>query len=321
MSLEQGLLWIAFTAIICGMMAFDLFYLVGRMGAVDLREALLWSAMWIGVSLLFGAGIFVFEGHEKGVDYLTGYLIEKTLSVDNIFVFLIILQYFAVPPQLQPKVLRWGIIGALVMRLIFIVAGSALLALFHWMVFVLGAVVLVAAARLATQKESAIEPGKNPIVRLVRRFVPVAPEYRSDRFFLRLGGTLMATPLLLVLIAIETTDLVFALDSIPAILAITDDTFILYTSNAFAILGLRALYFVLADTVDRFRYLRHGAVAILAFVGVKLLISDVVEMPTAVPLAVVAAVLITAVALSLVAGEGPKGQVRASPTRRLKLEQ
>ncbi|MEX0785110.1 MAG: TerC/Alx family metal homeostasis membrane protein [Dehalococcoidia bacterium] len=318
MSMEQGLLWIGFTAIIVSMLAFDLFYLVGRMGVVDLREALLWSAMWIAVSLAFGGVLFVVLGRDQGVQYLTGYVIEKALSVDNIFVFLIIFEYFNVPAFLQPKVLRWGIIGALIMRFIFILAGATLLATFHWMLFVFGGLVLFAALRLATQREAALRPGKNPVVRLVRRVIPVAPEYGSGRFMLRLGGTLMATPLLIVLIVVETTDLFFALDSIPAILAVTDDTFILYTSNAFAILGLRALYFVLAGAAGHLRYLRQGAVAILAFVGVKLLISDVVELPVVVPLAVVAGILAGSIGLSVLFREKASGAPGTSPVRRIR---
>jgi tellurite resistance protein TerC len=300
MSLETILLWGGFTAIIVAMLAFDLFVLNRKAHVVAVREALLWSAMWIALALVFGAGVFLFLGKQKGLEYLTGYVIEKSLSADNIFVFLVIFQYFSVPPFLQPKALRWGIIGALVMRLIFILAGAALLKAFHWMVFVFGGLLLFTAFRLATQKEHQIHPERNPVIRLFRRFMPVAADYQDDRFFARLDGRLMATPLFIVLLVIESTDVVFAIDSIPAIFAVTRDPFIVYTSNAFAILGLRALYFALAGIVGYFTYLRQGLVVILAFVGVKMILSEVYEIPTPVSLAVIAAILAISIGLSMV---------------------
>ncbi len=300
MPLETILLWGGFTAIIVVMMAFDLFVLNRKAHVVAVREALLWSAMWIALSLIFGAGVFLFLGNQKGLEYLTGYVIEKSLSVDNIFVFLVIFQYFAVPPFLQPKVLRWGIIGALVLRLIFILVGAALLNAFHWMIFVFGGILLFTAFRLATQKEHQVHPERNPVIRLFRRFMPVASDYQGDRFFARLDGRLLATPLFVVLLMIETTDVVFAIDSIPAIFAVTRDPFIVYTSNAFAILGLRALYFALAGIMDRFTYLRQGLVVVLAFVGVKMILSEVYKIPTPVSLAVITAILVVAIGLSLV---------------------
>lgn len=302
MALQPILLWGGFTAIIVVMMVFDLFVLNRKAHVVAVREALLWSAMWIALSLVFGAGVFLFLGEQKGLEYLTGYVIEKSLSVDNIFVFLVIFQYFAVPPFLQPKALRWGIIGALVMRLIFILAGAALLNTFSWMIFVFGGILLFTAFRLATQGEHQVHPERNPVIRLFRRFMPVAPDYQGDRFFTRLDGRLLATPLLVVLLMIETTDVVFAIDSIPAIFAVTRDPFIVYTSNAFAILGLRALYFALAGIVVYFTYLRQGLVAVLAFVGVKMILSEVYKIPTPVSLAVIASILAIAIGLSLVVG-------------------
>jgi TerC family integral membrane protein len=328
MSLEPVLLWGGFMVIIVAVMAFDLFFLNRKAHVVAVKEALLWSALWIAVSLIFGAGVFVFLGDQKGMEYLTGYVIEKSLSVDNIFVFLVIFQYFAVPPYLQPKVLRWGIIGALVMRLIFILAGAALLSAFHWMIFVFGGILLYTAFRLATQKEHEVHPERNPVIRIFRRFMPVAPDYQGDRFFTRLDGPLLATPLLVVLLMIETTDVVFAIDSIPAIFAVTRDPFIVFTSNAFAILGLRALYFALAGIVGYFTYLRQGLVVILAFVGVKMIASEMYKIPTPVSLAVIAAILAVAIGLSLVArrraaapeapttdgsGFGPPGMPAAEP--------
>ncbi len=297
---ESLLLWGGFTAIIITMMALDLFVLNRKAHVVAVKEALLWSALWIGVALTFGAGVFLFLGEQKGMEYVTGYVIEKSLSVDNIFVFMVIFQYFAVPPQLQPKVLRWGIIGALVMRLIFILAGAALLNAFHWMIFIFGGILLYTAFRLATQKEHQIHPERNPVIRLFRRFMPVASDFQGDRFFARLDGRLLATPLFLVILVIETTDVVFAIDSIPAIFSVTRDPFIVYTSNAFAILGLRALYFALAGIMGYFTYLRQGLVVILAFVGVKMVISGGYKIPTTVSLGGIAGILVVAIALSLV---------------------
>lgn len=300
MSPETLLLWGGFTAVIVAMVAFDLFVLNRHAHVVSVREALLWTAFWIAVALAFGGGVFVFMGSESGVEYLTGYVIEKSLSVDNIFVFLVIFQYFAVPPRLQPKVLHWGIIGALVMRLVFILAGAALLGAFHWMILVFGGLLLLTAFRLAMQGEHEVHPERNPVIRIFQRFVPVARDYSGDRFFTRTNGVLMATPLFVVLLVIETTDVIFAVDSIPAIFAVTRDPFIVYTSNAFAILGLRALYFALAGVMDRFVYLRQGLIAILAFVGVKMIMSDVYKIPSVASLAVVGTILVVAAAASLI---------------------
>ena len=238
-------------------------------------------------------------GSGKGTEFLTGYVIEKSLSVDNVFIFLVIFQYFAVPPILQPKVLHWGIISALVMRLVFILVGAALLSAFHWMIFVFGGVLLVTAAKLALQKEHEVHPERNPLIKLVKRFIPMTDDYRGDKFFVRSDGVLTATPLLAVLLMVESTDLMFAIDSVPAILAVTRDPFIVFTSNAFAILGLRALYFALAGIMDYFTYLRQGLVAILAFVGVKMIISDFYKIPTPLSLAAVAAILLIAIGLSV----------------------
>lgn len=299
-------------------MSFDLFVLQRQARAVPLNQAILWSLGWITLGLSFGAVVFVVRGHQDGLEYLTGYLIEKSLSVDNIFVFFLIFQYFAVPDFLQPKALRWGIIGALVLRLLFILSGAALLSVFDWMIFVFGAVLLLAALRLAVQKERRIDPESNPALRLFRRFVPVSTDFEGERFLARLDGRFVATPLLMVLLVIETTDIVFALDSIPAIFAITRDPFIVYTSNAFAILGLRALYFVLADVVGRFAYLRQGLVAILAFVGVKMMVSEAYEVPTAVSLAVIVTILGASIVLSQLSGRyGPlKEEVPTRSDRR-----
>ena len=299
MTLETIGLWGGFIAALVAMLSFDLFVIHRKAHVVGVREALLWSGFWIALALAFAGGVFVLGGSGKGTEFLTGYVIEKSLSVDNVFVFLVIFQYFAVPPILQPKVLHWGIIGALVMRLVFIVAGAALLSAFHWMIFVFGGVLLVTAAKLALQKEHEVHPERNPLIKLVKRFIPMTDDYRGDKFFVRSDGVLTATPLLAVLLMVESTDLMFAIDSVPAILAVTRDPFIVFTSNAFAILGLRALYFALAGIMDYFTYLRQGLVAILAFVGVKMIISDFYKIPTPLSLAAVAAILLIAIGLSV----------------------
>lgn len=292
-------LWGGFLIALVGMLAFDLFVIHRKVHVVGVREALLWTGFWIALALVFAGGVFVAGGSTKGTEFLTGYVIEKSLSVDNIFIFLVIFQYFAVPAQLQPKILHWGIIGALIMRLAFILVGAALLSAFHWMIFVFGGILLITALRLATQKEHEVQPDRNPLIRVLRRFVPVTGDYQRKSFFVRVDGRLMATPLFVVLLMVESTDIVFAMDSIPAIFAVTRDPFIVFTSNAFAILGLRALYFALAGVMGYFTYLRQGLVAILAFVGVKMIISDFYNIPTLVSLAVVAAILLIAIAVSV----------------------
>jgi tellurite resistance protein TerC len=250
--------------------------------------------------MVFAGGMFVFGGSDKGTEFLTGYVIEKSLSVDNVFIFLVIFQYFAVPPIMQPKVLHWGILGALGMRLVFILVGAALLDAFHWMIFVFGGLLLLTAGRLAFQKEHEIHPEKNPLIRLLKRFLPMTDRYDDGKFFTRQNGALAATPLFAVLLMVESTDLVFALDSIPAIFAVTRDPFIVFTSNAFAILGLRALYFALAGVMEYFTYLRQGLVGVLAFVGTKMIISDWYHVPILASLGVVLSILVLAVIASLI---------------------
>jgi len=263
------------------------------------REASIWSAVWIGLALLFNLGIWHYLGPQKGVEFLTGYLIEKSLSVDNIFVFALIFGYFAVPQEYQHRVLFWGILGALVMRAIFIAAGAALLASFHWIIYVFGAFLIVTGIKMVLTPAKGLEPEKNPVVRLVRRLFPVSDRYHGQRFFVRDRGILTATPLFVVLALVETTDLIFAVDSIPAIFAVTSDPFIVYTSNVFAILGLRSLYFLLAGVMSKFEYLKLGLAAILVFVGTKMAIIDLYKIPSTVSLGVVAAILAVAVVASL----------------------
>ncbi len=296
--MENVFFWILFNAFILGLLALDLGVFHRKAHVVRLREAAAWSAVWIALALTFNAGVFYFRGAEKGTEFLTGYLIEKSLSVDNIFVFVLLFTYFAVPPQYQHRVLFWGILGALVMRGILIITGAALLERFHWVMYIFGAILIMSGIRMLTQRHEELHPERNPVVRLLRRFLPVTSGYKGQRFFVRRGAVFMLTPLAIVLVIVETTDLIFAIDSIPAIFAITRDPFIVYTSNVFAILGLRALYFLLAGVVQQFVYLKVGLSAILVWVGAKMLLTDVYKVPTLVSLGVVAVVLAAAMAAS-----------------------
>lgn len=302
MSLETALLWVGFGAIVLTALSFDLFVLQRKARAVGVREALVWSAGWIGLGLAFAGVIFAVRGSDSGYDYLTGYLLEKSLSVDNIFVFLLIFQYFGVPDYLRPKALRWGIIGAFGLRAVLIAGGAALITAFTWMKFVFGFILLLAAFRLAVREGAdSVDPSRNPVLRLLRRIIPMTEQFEGERFLTRADGVLAVTPLVAVLVVIETTDLVFALDSIPAVLAITDDMLIVYTSNVFAILGLRALYFALAGVLHYFAYLRYALVTILAFVAVKLMISEAYEVSTEVSLGVIAGLLLLTAVVSVLA--------------------
>lgn len=285
-------LWhfVVFTLFILALLAVDLGVFHRRAHVVSVREAAIWSVVWIAMALLFNAGLFIWMGADKGLEFLTGYLIEKSLSVDNVFVWLVIFSYFSVPSQYQHRVLFYGILGALVLRAAFIVVGVSLLANFHWLIYLFGAFLIFTGIRLLRREEE-VHPENNPVVRLARRFIPFAPFYEGQRFFVRYDGRTMATPLLLVLLVIEATDLVFAIDSIPAILAITQDSFIIWTSNVFAIMGLRALFFVVAGALREIRYLRVGLAAILTFVGAKMVVSDLLEVPTLASLGVIVAIL------------------------------
>jgi len=265
-----------------------------------MREAALTSSMWVALGVLFGAGVWVVAGGEYAGEYFAGYLIEKSLSVDNIFVFALIFGYFSVPAKYQHRVLFWGVVGALVMRAGFIAAGATLLDRFSWTVYVFGAFLLLTGLRMARQREDHVDPSRNPLLRLLRRRVPMTDDYEGQRFFIRRAGRVLATPMLAVLVVVETTDVVFAVDSIPAIFAVTEEPFLVFTSNAFAILGLRALYFLLAGMITRFAYLKIGLAAVLAFVGVKLLLTHVVHLPIWLSLGVIAAILGTALVASLV---------------------
>jgi tellurite resistance protein TerC len=295
-------IWIlvGFNAFVLAMLALDLFVFHREAHEVRLREAALWSVLWVALALAFGAGIGHFMGRQAGLEYLTGYLIEKALSVDNIFVFVLVFSYFGVPPRYQHRVLFWGILGALLMRGAMIAAGAYLIHQFHWIIYVFGGFLVFTGVRMAWQTEHSIQPEANPVIRLVRRFVPVTDVYHGQRFFVREGGRRVATPLFVVLVLVETTDLIFAVDSIPAIFAVTEDPFIVYTSNIFAILGLRALYFLLAGVVHKFHYLKLGLSVVLVFVGAKMLATDVYKVPVGISLGVIALVLATSVIASLV---------------------
>jgi tellurite resistance protein TerC len=302
--MDQLWLWVGFNLFVLLMLAVDLGVFHRNAHEVSMKEAAGWSVVWVTLALLFNYGVYRLMGAQAGAEFLTGYLIEKALSVDNIFVFVLIFAYFRVPPKYQHRVLFWGIIGALLMRGAMIGAGAYLIKQFHWIIYVFGAFLVVTGVRMATQEEHDIEPESNPVIRLVKRLIPVTNEYHGQDFFVREGAgakaRLLATPLFVVLVLVETTDLIFAVDSIPAIFAVTEDPFLVYTSNVFAILGLRSLYFLLAGVIHKFHYLKLGLSAVLAFVGAKMLLTDVYKIPIGVSLGVIALTLAAAVVLSLV---------------------
>jgi tellurite resistance protein TerC len=293
------LFWILFNVFVVAMLVLDLGVFHRKSHTVKYREALIWSVVWIALALIFAVVIYFWHGRTPSLEFVTGYVIELSLSVDNLFVFLLIFRYFQVPPGHQHKVLFWGILGALIMRAIFIAAGVGLIQRFHWVVYVFGAFLVYSGFKLLRQGEAEIHPEKNPVLRLFRRLVPVTRDYEGDKFFVRRPG-LLATPLLVVLVVVETTDLLFAVDSIPAILAITRDAFIVYTSNVFAILGLRSMYFALAGMMEMFRFLHYGLSVVLMFVGSKMLLSHYYEVPTVVALGAVAGILLLSVGASLI---------------------
>jgi len=314
--------WVGFNVFVLVMLALDLGVFHRHAHAVSIKEAGAWSVMWISLSLIFNLLLYTFWGQispgslytpgEAGLAFLTGYLIEKALSVDNIFVFVMVFSYFAVPAAYQHRVLFWGILGALVMRGGMIAAGAALIHQFHWVIWVFGGFLILTGVRMAFHNSAAkIHPERNLLVRILKRLIPVTADYDGQRFFVRRDGVLMATPLLVVLLVVESTDVIFAVDSIPAIFAVTEDTFIVYTSNVFAILGLRSLYFVLAGAVTRFRYLQIGLSVILGFVGFKMLLPDLsrvllgtsLKIPIPYSLMVVALILTTAIVASILRTE------------------
>jgi tellurite resistance protein TerC len=298
--------WAILGAVILVMLAFDLLiYARGHIPGV--RENAIWSIAWIGVALLFGAGFWAWQGSEAGSQYLAGYLLERSLSLDNIFVFAVILAYFAVPgQQVQAKVLAWGIALALLLRLVFILLGAALLDAFHVTFYVFGALLLYTAWKLARHDDSEIEPEHNPALKQLRKRVTMTDDYHGDKLFIKDGAKRLATPLLAVFVVVATTDIIFAVDSIPAIFAVTQESFIVFAANAFALIGLRALYFLLVGLMDRFVYLTQGLAFILAFIGVKMMLVDVWHIPIWLSLAVIAGTLVITAVLSLRAEPKPK---------------
>jgi tellurite resistance protein TerC len=291
--------WVLFNIFVLAMVGLDLGVFHRKAHEVKIKEAVAWSTVWIALALLFNVGIYFWRGPEQAQAFLTGYLIEKSLSVDNIFVFLLIFSYFHVDSIYQHKVLFWGILGALIMRGVFIAAGVTLIQQFHWVIYIFGAFLVLTGIKMALQKHKEIHPEKNPILKLFRRFLPTTDHYVRGKFFVKLNGRILATPLFAVLLVVETTDLIFATDSIPAILAITPDSFIVYTSNVFAILGLRALYFALAGAMRLFQYLHFGLSSILVFIGIKMLLADIYKIPIFIALSVVAGILTISVAASV----------------------
>jgi tellurite resistance protein TerC len=292
-------LWLGFNAVVVIMLVLDLGVFHRRAHGVSLKEAGAWSAVWIALSLIFGAIVYTVRGAESGLQFFSGYLIEKALSVDNIFVFVMLFAYFKVPNEYQHRVLFWGILGALLMRAVMILVGAALIERFEWIMYIFGAFLVFTGIRMATHKDTENDPSKNVVVRLARRFLPMTDQYHGQAFVIRQAGRLLATPLLLVLLVVETTDLLFATDSIPAVFAVSTDVFIVYTSNVFAILGLRALYFLVAGLMKRLRHLQYGLSAILVFVGAKMLLRDIYHISTVLSLSVIIGVLAIVVVTSL----------------------
>ena len=305
---HSTLMWVLFNGFVLAMLALDLGVFHKKAHEVKMKEALTWSAVWIGCAMIFNLLIYYYwdwiapgsgySNSDAALAFLTGYLIEKSLSVDNVFVFLMVFTYFQVPSLYQHKVLFWGILGALIMRAIFIFAGVSLITTFHWTIYIFGALLIFTGINMAMQKDKKLEPEKNPVIRLFKKWFPVTNDYHGDHFFAKIDGRKVATPMFIVLLVIETTDVIFAVDSIPAILAITSNPFIVYTSNVFAILGLRALYFALAGIMGLFHYLHYGLSVILVFVGTKMMLVDLFKIPVGISLMVVMSILVISVVLS-----------------------
>lgn len=297
--METWLPWLLFNVFIIAMLALDLGVFHREAHVVKFKEAMTWTLVWISLAFVFNAGVYFWKGPEVALEFLTGYLIEKSLSVDNVFVFLLIFSHFHVPDKYQHKVLFWGILGALIMRAAMIFAGAALIHRFHWIIYVFGGFLIFTGAKMLIVKERESNLDQHPVLRLLRKVIPVTQEYHADHFFVRIKNSLHATPLFAVLCLVEVTDLIFAVDSIPAIFAITRDPFIVYTSNVFAILGLRSLYFALAGLADKFRYLKVGLSFILMFVGIKMLIVDLFKIPAFISLMVIFSILAISIAASV----------------------
>ncbi len=299
MEFSQPQLWIGFNLFVLIMLALDLGVFHRKSEEISVRDALTWTVIWIFLSMAFSVFVYYEFGSEKALEFVTGYVIEKSLSVDNIFVIILIFSYFHVPPAYQHKVLFWGILGALVMRVSFILAGIELIHKFHWLIYIFGGFLAFTGVKILTQGDVKLNPEKNPVVRFVRKLFRVTPDYESDHFFVRRDGLLWATPLFIVTVMIEATDLIFAVDSIPAILAISEDPFIVYTSNVFAILGLRSLYFAIAGIERYFAYLKYALSAILIFIGIKMCIVDFYKIPIQFSLAFIGGSLLIAIVASM----------------------
>lgn len=298
--MSQSTLWIGFNVFILVLLCLDLGVFHRKSKEVTVKEALLWTSIWVFIAFLFNIFVYYHFGEEKAFEYFTGYVIEKSLSVDNIFVIIMIFSYFNVPPAYQHKVLFWGILGALVMRVIFILTGVELIHRFHWLIYIFGAFLVFTGIKILSQGDIQLDPEKNPLLKFMRKIFRVTPTFEGDNFFIKRDGLIWATPLFMVVIMIEATDLVFAVDSIPAILAVSDDSFIVYTSNVFAILGLRSLYFALAGMEKFFTYLKYGLSAILVFVGIKMCIVDLYKIPIEISLAFIVLTLSVAVLASMI---------------------
>lgn len=304
--LHSTVLWSGFAIVIGIMFIIDIGIFNRKSHEISFKEALSWTIVWVSLALAFNLGIAYYLGTAKALEFLAGYLIEESLSVDNLFVFIMIFNYFHISKKHQPKILKWGIIGALVMRAAFIFSGIQLFERFHWLIYIFGAILVVTGVRMAFGKEGEIHPEKNLLVRLVRRVVPITKRIRDDKFFIRRQGILAATPLFLALVVIESSDVIFAIDSIPAVLAVTRDPFIVYTSNVFAIMGLRSLYYLLANVMGMFAYLKLGVSFILAYVGVKMLLSSSdYAIPLPVSLGVIFGVLSISIAASIMFAKRP----------------
>lgn len=291
--------WVIFNIFVIAMLILDLVVFHRKAHEVSIKEALIWSVVWISLAMIFNVGVYYYRGHDAALKFLTGYLLEKSLSVDNLFIFLLIFNYFCVPTKYQHKILFWGILGALILRAIFIVAGVALIHQFHWIIYVFGAFLIFTGAKLAFEKDKEIDPEKNWVLRVFRKIFPIYDRDVEGKFCVRIDKKFFLTPMFLVLLVVETTDVIFAVDSIPAILAITTDPFIVYTSNVFAILGLRALFFALSGIMKLFHHLHYGLAAILVFVGIKMLIADFYKIPIGIALGVIAGVLAISVVASI----------------------
>jgi tellurite resistance protein TerC len=304
--MNEGTLWIGFNLFVVLMLVLDLGVFHRKSTVISVKEALIWTGVWVLLAFLFNIFVFYQLGEEKAFEFLTGYLIEKSLSVDNIFVIILIFSFFNVPAAYQHKVLFWGIMGALVMRVCFILAGVELIHKFHWLIYIFGGFLIFTGIRILTQGDLKLNPEKNPVVKFVRRIFRVTPDFEGNRFFIRREKVLWATPLFVVVVLIEATDLIFAVDSIPAILAVSDDPFIVYTSNVFAILGLRSLYFALAGMEKYFTHLKYGLSAILIFVGIKMCIADYYKVPIEISLAFIILTLSVSVMTSMVMQKSEK---------------